>query len=502
MQSDGATAPPPRRSIWMIGTTRAAAGLIALAVVILGGVLVAGMWPSLRNAISGASGKPPTATFDAARVPLVTDRVRGVLARYIDEPDFKAVAISRIDWGLASGAADGASAEREALEQCRKRDQRGDCQIYAVGSKVVLPRLPLPHPADLRAPLDTPLATAEIARITGMPASVFDTFVNQKNHKALAIGSPGYSTMMDRADVAEAIRLAVERCSDFARSPCLLVSVDDAATVMIPHTLAHARPYTVAGDPDMTDADRDRIEAIYAGKDWRAIARGGSRRFYAVSAAASETAAVEQALKACHGADGLPGARDRKFLGGPGPLISHMRGATLARVAPSQEIVGRAPETDGVSSLQRGDHAVRSEDHPMTIHAAHQLDPADARKRIARPNLDQRAEPPLQDGGAAIDIAQHPAGHDRRLWRHGRSERHRRRDGRRCYRSGDILGRCHIRATLQRIGGLGRFGGYIALHTLDAVGELGELRIGVAAVRIDARLERSHLAAQLRDRAA
>ena len=53
----------------------------------------------------------------------------------------------------------------------------------------------------------------------------------------------------------------------------------------------------------MTDADKQRIGQIYAGKDWRALARGQSGQWFAVNAMESEAAAVEEVLKACRQAE-------------------------------------------------------------------------------------------------------------------------------------------------------------------------------------------------------
>ncbi len=239
--------------------------------------------------------------FDAGGVPLVTDRVRASLANYAQEPDFKAIAISRIGWGVASGAADLAGAERDALDRCKKRDPKGDCRLYAAGAEVVWRRAPLPGPADLHdEPLDLPLVPAELAALMGgraLPA--LEAFLNEKNHKALAITEAGYSAMGDRPSQKEAVRLAVERCSDFARAACLLVSVDGSLTVRIPHTRPTARPYTLAGETEMSDADKQRIGQIYSGKDWRALVKGGASHWYAVKDTESESAAVDAALAAC-----------------------------------------------------------------------------------------------------------------------------------------------------------------------------------------------------------
>ena len=240
--------------------------------------------------------------FDAGSVPLVTDRVRNSFSNYVQEPDFKAIAISRIGWGVASGAPDLASAEREALDRCKKRDQKGDCRVYAAGNAVVGQRSPLPGPADLHTePLALPLVPADLAGITGVHSlSAFEAYLNEKDHKAMAISEAGYSTMGDRASQAEAIRLAVERCSDFAQAPCLLLSVDGFLTVKIPRTYQAKRPYILAAETEMSEADKQRIGQIYSGKDWRALAKGGSNHWYAVKETESEAAAVAYVLDACH----------------------------------------------------------------------------------------------------------------------------------------------------------------------------------------------------------
>jgi class 3 adenylate cyclase len=278
------------------------ASALALAVIML--AIAVGYFRLFPN---GVSSNPAEATrlFDPAGVPMVSDRVRGNLANFNQLPDFKAIAISHIGWGIASGAPDLASAEREAIDRCKQRDQRGGCRIYALGTKVVLPQLSLPLAADLHVvPLNIPLAPADVSGIKGMPSPAgLDAFLKAKDHKALAVSGFGFSSMTDRPEQEEAIRLAVERCSDFSHAACLLVSVDGFLTVRIPQSHRAVRPYTLASDPEMTEADKQQIGAIYAGKDWRALARGGSKRWYAVSDTESEAAAVDRALKTCRAAE-------------------------------------------------------------------------------------------------------------------------------------------------------------------------------------------------------
>ena len=243
--------------------------------------------------------------FDPAIVPLVTDRIRSSLIDYAQQPNFKAVAISRIGWGVSSGLPDSVSAGRDALDRCKRRDPNGDCRIYALGDKVVWPQSPAPLAADFHAePLDIPLLPADLANVKGVPSAAgLDTFLKARNHKALAVSDAGPSSMVDRADQAEAIRLAVERCSDFAKSACLLISVDGFLTVRIPRSYGIVRPYTLAGETEMSETDKERIATIYDGKDWRALAKGGSGRWYAVNAAASDAVAVDSVLQDCRKAE-------------------------------------------------------------------------------------------------------------------------------------------------------------------------------------------------------
>ncbi len=306
----GETSPPVAMSLRNFAARLPVRGAIAAAALlaISGAVLVVQhLSPSQPTVVSQPAAVSPPALavadrqFDPASVPLVTDRVRSSLIDYARQPDFKAIAISRIGWGVSSGLPNSVSAERDALDRCKRRDPNGDCRVYAVGDKVVWPQSPVPLSADFHPePLDIPLLPADLAIVKGAPtAAGLDAFLKAKDHKALAVSDAGFSSMLDRADRAEAIRLAVERCSDFAKSPCLLISVDGLLTVQIPRSHGVVRPYTLASEIEMSEADKERIGQIYGGKDWRALAKGGSGRWYAVNAAESEMAAADRVLQDC-----------------------------------------------------------------------------------------------------------------------------------------------------------------------------------------------------------
>jgi class 3 adenylate cyclase len=268
-----------------------AAAIIALAL----GIFV---WQrGFPGTTTAATGEP----FDAASIPLVDNSVREQLADYVKEPDWKAIAISQRNVGVQVGAADAEMAKRQALEKCERREQRdkGYCRLYAVGNTVVWPKsmLALPMPADIRTePVTDAPADPDWIPLSGVP----EAYRNGADHRAYAISGSSSWWVSQRSSRPEAIRLAVERCSDQNQMPCLLVSVDGFPTVRSPKSHSIVRIFTLAGEHGMTDADRQRLAPIYGGADWRAMAKGRSGGWYAVNGAESETAAEEKALALCH----------------------------------------------------------------------------------------------------------------------------------------------------------------------------------------------------------
>ena len=233
---------------------------------------------------------------------MVSNRVRESLAGYEQEPEFKAIAIAREGWGVAFGASDIESAKTEALDRCRQRDETGYCRIYATGNKVVWPRALFPRPFDVRTdPLEAALTREDGALFRwAIRGNRFESYLTDKNHKALAVSRRGSWVISGRSNQAEAARLAVERCSDLYQMPCLLLSVDGFPTVELPRAYRITQPFTLTGEKEMTEPDKERIAQVYTGKYWRAVAQGISRQWYAVGEIGSETEVVEQVIKACH----------------------------------------------------------------------------------------------------------------------------------------------------------------------------------------------------------
>jgi hypothetical protein len=159
-----------------------------------------------------------------------------------------------------------------------------------------------PLPSDFRTTLLGTRLSPDDGRYLGrsLPKQRIEEHLAKPDHKAVAIIQGGmlWSTF-NRTNEAEAGRLAVERCTDSAQSPCVLLAINGFLTVQIPHTHEIKEAFALGGELSMNEADKKRIGEIYKGKDWRALARGGTDHWYAVGDMESETAAVDAVLKLC-----------------------------------------------------------------------------------------------------------------------------------------------------------------------------------------------------------
>src|SRR5262249_34940350 len=151
--------------------------------------------------------------------------------------DYKAIAIASGNLGVADAAPDIEAAKQEALRRCNARSRR-PCQLYAVGTEVVWTKdsMPLPDAEDLRTePLDIMLVPDEVPLIsTDRRRRLTPFYMNRADHRALALTLGRHWTITERRTIAEAARFAVDRCTDSAQRPCLVLSVDGFLTIQIP----------------------------------------------------------------------------------------------------------------------------------------------------------------------------------------------------------------------------------------------------------------------------
>jgi hypothetical protein len=79
----------------------------------------------------------------------------------------------------------------------------------------------------------------------------------------------------------------------------LILAVDGFLTIQVSKTRRVIRTFLPSTDPEVAEADRERLAKVYQGREWRALARSGSGSWHAVADAPSEEAAVAGALEAC-----------------------------------------------------------------------------------------------------------------------------------------------------------------------------------------------------------
>lgn len=244
--------------------------------------------------------------FDASVVPLVDDDTRLVLASYPSRPDHKALAIgSRGQFQVADGAQTIEKAQEAALQGCFEKLKQ-PCKVYAVGAGTVWSEqtMPLPAPRDLRTEsIGVALDPDAIPLISARERKTISGALQVKGvSRALAISTGRYYGQ-HASTTREAVRVALERCSFMFGRPCLILAVDGFLTIQIPKTRRVTRTFLPSTDPEISAPDRERIASIYQGREWRALARGGSGSWHAVADAPSEEAAVAAVLKACAQAD-------------------------------------------------------------------------------------------------------------------------------------------------------------------------------------------------------
>jgi DNA-binding winged helix-turn-helix (wHTH) protein len=242
--------------------------------------------------------------FDAARVPFVSDEDRRSLATYPGRPGIKVLAIGAARFAVVDGASDLEKAKQEAIEKCSTKITR--CRIYAVGMSVVFSRasMPMAATADIRTePLPLRLNADEIPMLYARrKRDLASGYSDGADHRALALTTGRSAFITSRGTRAEATRIALERCGDIAHRACLILSIDGFLTIEIPKSRKVDRIFLPSSEEDISEANRKSIVEVYAGTEWRALARGKAA-WHAVAGAASEAAAVEAALARCAQAD-------------------------------------------------------------------------------------------------------------------------------------------------------------------------------------------------------
>src|SRR5437867_1355458 len=251
--------------------------------------------------------------FAAAGIPFISDKVRASLASdYAPAADFKAFSlnIGGVNAFVTAQPSEEA-AKSAAVEQCQKHADAAQsprkCELYAVGDTVVYAhgRPPMPPLPWIRhdAATEQPFAARNVPLTRdGGKARLEAVYAPARKHKALALG-PGGALFFPFAldSVEEAVRRALESCGGIAGVPCMIVALNDSFVAPIPTTLKVTGFFKAAGNTLISADARDdvarRLEDAQSG--WNAIAVGAGGRPGLGLKAATEQAAVNDALAEC-----------------------------------------------------------------------------------------------------------------------------------------------------------------------------------------------------------
>lgn len=240
-------------------------------------------------------------------IPFISDLDRGTIrSDYLTAPDHKALAISdRI--GFASGQASEEAAKSIALATCEKarRNTPRKCELYAVGTTVVLatgrPPMP-PAPWVVRNPaVEQPFVPNQVPLAAGLYKAAMERYAAGRKPKAIAVSQRGYASFYNQGSQDEATRRALEFCGSTSNIACLVAVVDDVFVVAIPTSMKPVGLFHAATEqsiaPDVRSAVASRLANATNG--WSAVAVGGSGRPGLMLRAASEREAVDGALADC-----------------------------------------------------------------------------------------------------------------------------------------------------------------------------------------------------------
>ena len=255
---------------------------------------------------------------------MVTDAVRARrdVVSYSGTSSAKAAALdSRGRLFIVAGGGTQRAAEEKVLAECnadpeRKNDD-GQCLLYAAGEQVVLSRQALAPVsavptgvtpgADLRTKLLEQLR--KVAR-SGITDDFVDTYIRYSPNKALAASPTGGWRERDQPNAAVAEQLALEGCEVFYGVPCALIAVNDTlqsdSVGAVPKRMSRVH-YDGLFDPQKIPVVRDSVRVrpdvsaygdVTGGK--AAALHPIGARFFTVTGASSQRQAEEKVLTDCN----------------------------------------------------------------------------------------------------------------------------------------------------------------------------------------------------------
>jgi len=276
--------------------------------------------PAAKAAVPPSPSPPMVVSSDkfaAANIPFISDKVRASLASdYAPAADFKALSLNIGGFNaFVTAQPSEEAAKSAAVEQCQKRADAAQsprkCELYAVGDTVVYAhgRPPMPPLPWIRydAATEQPFVARNVPLTREVGKSRLDAvYAPARKNKALALGPGGALFFLIALDsVEEAVRRALESCGGIAGVPCMIVALNDNFVVPIPASQKVTGFFKAAGNTMIAADARDDVARRLADatSGWNAVAVGAAGRPGLGLKAASEQAAVSDALADCNKRD-------------------------------------------------------------------------------------------------------------------------------------------------------------------------------------------------------
>jgi adenylate cyclase len=269
--------------------------------------------PAISTPTSTPPPIPSGEKFAAETMPFVTNLTRTTWAtEYAAASDHKALALN-INGIIApvTGQPSEEAARSGALEQCQKKSDAVQsprkCEIYAVGNTVVYPhgRPPLPPlPWIRRDPtIEKPFAAKDMPLVRDPGRGRLESvYVPGRKSKSIAVGPRGQFIFYTAGETTEeSERRTLETCGALAGVACMIVAIDDTFVVPVPTSSRAVGFFRADKNPSIAADARDDVARKLADalSGWNVVAVGTSGRPGLALKAASEQAAVSEALGNC-----------------------------------------------------------------------------------------------------------------------------------------------------------------------------------------------------------
>lgn len=312
----GATQQGPLRSkLHMLAAAGIAVALLGVGVWSLRSPTVAPTAPAIATTPAPIVAVPAALPAPKARpqlvpeqVPFVRDAHRAAIrSEYMPAADHKALAISAISYGIATGRDNAEQARTIALENCKRTSREFACDVFAVGTEVVSGRArpPMPPQPWLRRDpsIEQPFAASAVPFIP--PESmrrIEQVYMPGKSPKAVAISALGASGFYhQQPSQEEAVRRALEFCGDRGQIACRIIAIDDVFVLAVPTTMKVAGFFLPSNSSLIAPERREEVAQKLSSKatGWSAVAAGSNGNAGVAAGESSEAAAIEAALAEC-----------------------------------------------------------------------------------------------------------------------------------------------------------------------------------------------------------